>query len=363
MSDEKALLAAIWEHPHEDTPRLMYADWLEETGKPADGARAEFIRVQCGLAQLDRWDTERRAPLEKREKELWKKWSRQWRSDLPKSQKNCEFSRGFPLFDLSGYEVSELVRLTEVELEGAPLSRYHYDIEGRGILDVLKWPGLRFQQLFSPRPPRLPKGWVKKVALCPALKNVSELCTIDCKLTPADIQMLLDAWQDRHLPILRLACEIGNEGMAVLATHPTAAKVRVLDLRGAKLTVAGIRKLCSSSYLTQIHTLDLWDNPFGNAGLKELLRWRYLSGLRWLNLEQTKITTVGAIALAECSAIGELRELLIGGNHIRADGCRALARSPHLNRLTTLNLYEVPGIEDAAVQKELRQRFKKAVDW
>ena len=41
MSDEKALLAAIWEHPHEDTPRLMYADWLDEHGQPE---RAEFIR-------------------------------------------------------------------------------------------------------------------------------------------------------------------------------------------------------------------------------------------------------------------------------------------------------------------------------
>ena len=30
MSDEKALLAAIWDEPHEDTPRLAYADWLDE---------------------------------------------------------------------------------------------------------------------------------------------------------------------------------------------------------------------------------------------------------------------------------------------------------------------------------------------
>ncbi|MCE9562679.1 MAG: TIGR02996 domain-containing protein [Planctomycetes bacterium] len=43
MSDEKALLSAIWEHPHEDTPRLVYADWLQENGQPE---RAEFIRVQ-----------------------------------------------------------------------------------------------------------------------------------------------------------------------------------------------------------------------------------------------------------------------------------------------------------------------------
>jgi uncharacterized protein (TIGR02996 family) len=42
-----ALLADILEYPEDDTPRLIYADWLDEHGE-AD--RAEFIRVQCGLA-------------------------------------------------------------------------------------------------------------------------------------------------------------------------------------------------------------------------------------------------------------------------------------------------------------------------
>ena len=35
---------AICEHPAEDTPRLVYADWLQENGRPE---RAEFIRLQC----------------------------------------------------------------------------------------------------------------------------------------------------------------------------------------------------------------------------------------------------------------------------------------------------------------------------
>jgi uncharacterized protein (TIGR02996 family) len=44
MSDEDALLAAITAHPDDDTPRLVYADWLQEHGHPE---RAEFIRAQC----------------------------------------------------------------------------------------------------------------------------------------------------------------------------------------------------------------------------------------------------------------------------------------------------------------------------
>lgn len=47
-----AFLADIIEHPTDDTPRLIYADWLEDTCYPAQPARAEFIRVQCELARL-----------------------------------------------------------------------------------------------------------------------------------------------------------------------------------------------------------------------------------------------------------------------------------------------------------------------
>ena len=50
ISTERALLAAIRAQQSEDSPRLVYADWLDEQG---DADRAEFIRVQCALAILD----------------------------------------------------------------------------------------------------------------------------------------------------------------------------------------------------------------------------------------------------------------------------------------------------------------------
>jgi len=39
----------ILANPEDDTPRLIYADWLDDQG---DEARAEFIRLQCELARL-----------------------------------------------------------------------------------------------------------------------------------------------------------------------------------------------------------------------------------------------------------------------------------------------------------------------
>jgi uncharacterized protein (TIGR02996 family) len=49
MTAHPGFLVDIIEHP-DDTPRLIYADWLEEHGEVE---RAEFIRVQVELARMD----------------------------------------------------------------------------------------------------------------------------------------------------------------------------------------------------------------------------------------------------------------------------------------------------------------------
>src|SRR5262249_51108214 len=48
MASEESLLQAILESPNDDSRRLVYADWLEETGK---SERAELIRIQIELAR------------------------------------------------------------------------------------------------------------------------------------------------------------------------------------------------------------------------------------------------------------------------------------------------------------------------
>ena len=50
MTDEAALLVAVLEHPADDTPRLIYADWCDENDEPH---RAEFIRVQVELSKRE----------------------------------------------------------------------------------------------------------------------------------------------------------------------------------------------------------------------------------------------------------------------------------------------------------------------
>jgi uncharacterized protein (TIGR02996 family) len=51
LSQHEAFLRAIFDAPDDDTPRLVYADFLQENG---DDDRAEFIRLDC-----ERWPFER----------------------------------------------------------------------------------------------------------------------------------------------------------------------------------------------------------------------------------------------------------------------------------------------------------------
>src|SRR5262245_28921066 len=60
MSIENAFIADIAATPDDDTPRRIYADWLEENGQPQ---RAEFIRVEVEMAQV--WPDEDNEPSER----------------------------------------------------------------------------------------------------------------------------------------------------------------------------------------------------------------------------------------------------------------------------------------------------------
>jgi uncharacterized protein (TIGR02996 family) len=79
MSERDAFLRAICENPDDDTPRLVFADWLQENG---DEARAEFIRVQIEAARLTA-DDDRLDGLVRRANELQKLFGNRWLGELP----------------------------------------------------------------------------------------------------------------------------------------------------------------------------------------------------------------------------------------------------------------------------------------
>jgi len=57
MISENAFIQAVIAEPDDDAPRLIYADWLDEQGQ---SERAEFIRLQCQIAQLSKGNHRRK---------------------------------------------------------------------------------------------------------------------------------------------------------------------------------------------------------------------------------------------------------------------------------------------------------------
>jgi uncharacterized protein (TIGR02996 family) len=88
---DRAFLQAIVSAGDDDTPRLVYADWLEEHGKPE---RAEFIRLQCAMERLS-VDDLRRRELETRERALLERHEQEWAAPLRGRVEGWEFRRGF----------------------------------------------------------------------------------------------------------------------------------------------------------------------------------------------------------------------------------------------------------------------------
>jgi uncharacterized protein (TIGR02996 family) len=99
VSDEAALLRTICENPDDDAPRLVYCDWLEESGDPAKTRRAHFIRMQCELAKYPepRWEA-----VPDKDGEMWRvRWS------VPDEKGRYQWVRHYPAKDHPGKHFAE----------------------------------------------------------------------------------------------------------------------------------------------------------------------------------------------------------------------------------------------------------------
>lgn len=95
MADDErvAFIRHMAESPDDRTPRLIFADGVEEHGDPE---RAELIRVQCSMTYKDHLYPPV-SPLLAREGELLARFQSRWLAELPTwATANDGFYRGFP---------------------------------------------------------------------------------------------------------------------------------------------------------------------------------------------------------------------------------------------------------------------------
>ena len=123
-----AFLDAIFDHPDDDTVRLVYADWLEEHDQ---GNYAQFIRLQCAAAREKLWSDEANR--------LWEEIGRVW------TRLDAEW---WPATrDVWGDEYSDGVLLDAIHFERG-LLRIHVTIRVQPVC----------RQLIRPSRSRIPTG-------------------------------------------------------------------------------------------------------------------------------------------------------------------------------------------------------------
>lgn len=315
MRHEAAFLELILKNPHEDGPRLVYADWLEENGQ-CD--RAEFIRIQCELAQL-RPDNPRRLELETRERDLLLDYRQEWRPVFDRPYVGDSFSfdfrRGFPEIHT---DIRSLVELEYQFAAGIPVPAMHVTSESESL--AVEAAEL-FQRFFD-------------------FSFLDRLVSIEITLSGRLAVQLLTSQLLTGLRRLALTCfDLSGAAAKRLAILPAMAGV--VDLR---LNVV--------NHSPGPHNL-------GNRVALGFAGSTFAPKLQKLDLSGNDIGNVGAIALARAAVLSELTYLDLGSNYISEEGSLALAESPHLGKIEWLNLaYNLPGPRG---EEMLRKRFGERV--
>ena len=251
-TDERAFLAAIRDQPDEDTPRLVYADWLTEHGRPD---RADFIRVEIELARTPpttEADERRRRVLFERRAELLKRYKTEWLAPFAPYAKGSAFDRGF----VSALEVPANAFLQEADrwFALAPLTRVKFTTcyDRDPATGSLTW-------------------WTEPLFSAPHLSRLESIDLTALQLIAADVERLTGHPNLSRLRELTLVWnELRNEGATALATMPQLRGLRVLDLRSNLITDTGARAIAESPYLDQLSELRLSRNPIRNRGWERL---------------------------------------------------------------------------------------------
>lgn len=340
MSTKAALLRAIRAQPDEDTPRLVYADYLDEESDPA---RAEFIRVQVERARLPEGDPAR-AALEDREHDLLAQHEDAWLGVAPDDRDELaewEFDRGFihevaasPAFmrtagtDLCAAHPVRRWRVMSGDtgtnfpadlreagqrgwfprLEAVDLTGWYADLgETDGFLTRSNFERLRELDLTG----RGPLGSLPEILEVAAFRD--QLKVLRCgaagyeggRLDPADFIKAMG-------PVCRLeefaapTAQLMADDLHELLTAPVFAELKSLDLSGNNIEAEGGRAFRAPSF--RLRELDISGTQLGGV-LEELLGCAALGELRSLHLNRCGNNGLNLHALAGSRFWAQAEEL------------------------------------------------------
>ena len=263
MDQHQPFLKAILADRHDDLPRLVYADWLEETGNPDYAARAHFIRTQIRLEAVDPATAEY-DELKALETRLLDYYLDDWRFELPEfawygSQVDAvQWRRGFA-DDLGPMTERQFTEHGAAALVGYPLT---------SVQLVERTEPLAFERF-------------------PAFAHVTRL-----RLGPACHPLYSPPVQD----------DVSTVTFDSLMTARVFTSLRHLDLSENGITDAWLVRfaaaLPSASFAPTLESLDLTQNYLlTDAGANVLATSPAFAGLKQLRVRDTDISPSGRTML------------------------------------------------------------------
>jgi uncharacterized protein (TIGR02996 family) len=332
-NQEQGFLSAICEAPEDHTARLIYADWLDDNGDPD---RAEFIRVQCRLANMDDFDPQREELL-LREHRLFQAHGKEWGKPVAKITKNVEFLGGF--VGRMKLPLGKFLDKAETIFATVPLTGLRPTQVKARWDDLLASPYLARLRSLDLHASALGAGRTEGLARCDKLAGLRELNLGANSITARGTRALLRSRCLPELERLHLTLNrVGNDGFTDLATA-SFPRLRHLDLSSNHLDAAGARSLVAAGWLSQLETLDLSPyNLLGDEGVRILAESGVWAGLRTLRLSLLTCTLAGVRAVAASPHLANLRELILKGLDRGTGYLGELVRSSGLLNLQRLNL-------------------------
>jgi uncharacterized protein (TIGR02996 family) len=364
MTERDAFMDAIRESPDDDTPRLMFADWLDERG---ECERAEFIRVQCELAILP-INSPRHSHLSARQTELLKGHETAWRAELPAlpGVQWGAFERGFVgifiVYSVAAFEASAdailaaptvptlwLIDRERAAVAALTRARHLHALCGlilgtqsssEQLVELFRSGRLgRLSQLVLQGQP-LRRLAVRALADASCLGRLRQLYLEEVGLGTRGAVALASSSRLTGLTSLALYRNaIGPEGTTALAESPILGRVTDLDLCGASIGPTAVRALAS---LPRLRRLQLSGNHIGDTGARLLASSPHLGSLVTLHLEENEIGDPGAIALGQSTNLSALKQLNLLHNRISDVGLAALLNGEVGRELISLNLSDDP---------------------
>ena len=253
MTDRDALYRAIIANPDEDTPRLIYADWLDENGQPE---RAAFIRAQVEAVRADPFGLQARNAV-RRADEILKVHRAAWTRHLHGGFTEVpRFERGF-VAHLS-VEPTEFVPAAIALFDAEPvqslrLSRFLTTSGRPSLQPFFELPQLRQVRRLEISPRLLADEEYEELSGCSRLAGLRDISLRDNPVPPGWLSDVLTGNVFPELTGLDVA-EIPNLGPRLTAALGRAdhRALRRLNVSGVVFTSDQLKDTLVSPCLRQV---------------------------------------------------------------------------------------------------------------